>query len=85
MLKKQTNKQTKKKKARKLTCNTVLLSKVLIHTHTKNVTEKAKAKKKLKSLISFHGANKIDNYKRGREGRKKEKKKSKKSIEQVKT
>ena len=85
MLKKQTNKQTNKKKARKLTCNTVLLSKVLIHTHTKNVTEKAKAKKKLKSLISFHGANKIDNYNSRGGGRKKKRKNPKKSTEQVKT
>jgi len=49
----------------------------------KKVTEEKK--KKLKSLISFHSANKIDNYHRG--GKKKEKKKNnpKESIEQVKT
>ena len=51
-------------------------------TTIKNVR---KEKKMLKNLIGFLSANKIDNYKRGREGRKKEKKKSKKSIEQVKT
>ena len=31
-------------------------------------------KKKIKSLIGFHGANKIDNFNRGGEKRKKEKK-----------
>ena len=44
-------------------------------------------KKKLKSLIRFHSANKMDNYNRG--GKMEEKKKVKKnpeeSIEQVKT
>ena len=41
----------------------------------------------LKSLIRFHNANKIDNYKReGRKrGEKKGKKNPKESIEQVKT
>ena len=49
----------------------------------KNVTEKKK-KKRLKSLIRFHGANKINNYSRGGEkggGRKS----PKESTEQVKT
>ena len=34
-------------------------------TTIKNVTEKKKEKKKLKSLIRLHSANKIDNYNRG--------------------
>ena len=41
----------------------------------KNVTEEKKKKKKLKSLIRFHSASKIDKYNRGeKEGGKKEKK-----------
>ena len=45
-----------------------------------------KKKKKLKSLIRFHSANKIDNYNReGERGKKKEKKNPKESTEQVKT
>ena len=36
---------------------------------------KEKRKKKLKSLIRFHSANKIDNYNRGREEKKKKKSK----------
>ena len=48
---------------------------------TKNVT--GKRKKKLKSLIGFHSANKIDSYNRG--GKRKEKEKNlKDSAEQVK-
>ena len=44
-------------------------------------------KKKLKSLIRFHSANKIDNYNRGgRKGKKKKKNKNpKESTEHVKT
>ena len=38
------------------------------------MTEKAKGKKKLKSLISFHGANKIDNDNSRGGGRKKKEK-----------
>ena len=49
-------------------------------TTVKNVTEKEK--KKLKSLIRFHRANKVNNYHRG--GNKKEKH-PKESTEQVKT
>ena len=47
------------------------------------MTEK---KEKLKSLIRFHGANKIDNYNRaGGKGKKREKEKNpKESAEQVK-
>jgi len=43
--------------------------------------------KKLKNLIRFHSANKIDNYNRGgKEKRKKKKRKNpKESTEQVKT
>ena len=43
-------------------------------------------KKKLKSLIRFHSANKIDNYNRGgKKGEKKEKRKNpKESTEQTK-
>ena len=54
-------------------------------TTKKNVTERKK--KMLKSLIRFHGANKINNYNGGwgwRKGKNKEKN-SKESIEQVKT
>ena len=40
-------------------------------------------KKKLKSLIRFHNANKIDNYNRGR-GKGKKEKNPKESTEQVK-
>ena len=36
---------------------------------------RGKKKKKLKSLIQFHNANKIDNYNRGRERKKKKKSK----------
>ena len=39
----------------------------------KNVTEEKK-KKELKSLISFHSVNKIDNYSRGGQKRKKRQK-----------
>ena len=42
-------------------------------------------KKKLKSLIRFHSANKINNYNRVGVKGKKKKKKSKESTEQVKT
>ena len=45
------------------------------------MTEK---KKKLKSLIRFHSANKIDNYNRGGKKGKKKKKNPKESTEQVK-
>jgi len=42
--------------------------------------------KKLKSLIRFHSANKIDNYNRGRKkGKNKRKENPKESTEQVKT
>ena len=51
-------------------------------TTVKNVTEK-RNKKKLKSLIRFHNANKIDNYNRGR-GKGKKEKNPKESTEQVK-
>ena len=51
-------------------------------TTIKNVTEKEREKKKLKSLGGFHSASEIDNYNRGG---KKEKKKSKESTEQFKT
>ena len=38
------------------------------------MTEKKKEKKKLKSLIRFHSANKFDNYnRRGKKGEKKKK------------
>ena len=49
----------------------------------KNVNRK---KKKLKSLIRFHSADKMDNYKRGgkKGGKKKKKKNPKESTEQVK-
>ena len=40
-------------------------------------------KKKLRSLIRFHSANKIDNY--NKKEKKKEKKNPKESTEQVKT
>ena len=40
-------------------------------------------KKKLKSLIIFHSANKIDNYNRGRRKGKKNPNDSKESTEQV--
>ena len=44
-------------------------------TSVKYVTEEKKKKEKLKSLIRFHSANKIDNYNReGKEGRKRKKK-----------
>jgi len=50
---------------------------------------KKRFKKKLKSLIRFHSASKIDNFNRGGgtgEGREKKKKKNpKESTEQVKT
>ena len=45
-------------------------------TIIKSVSEKKKRKEKLKSLISFHGANKIDNYNSRGGGRKKKKKKN---------
>ena len=48
---------------------------------TKKVT--VKKKKKLKNLIRFHNANKIDNYNRG--GKTNKQTNPKKSIEQVKT
>ena len=51
-------------------------------TTIKNVTEVGE--KKLKSLIRFHCANKINKYNRGGEKEKKEKN-PKESIEQVKT
>ena len=52
-------------------------------TTIKNVTE---GKKKLKSLIGFLSANKINNYNRGGKEKEKEKEKnSKVSTEQVKT
>ena len=41
-------------------------------------------KKKIKSLIRFHSANKIDNYNRGAEKEKKRKNNQKESTEQVK-
>ena len=42
--------------------------------------------KKLKNLIRFHSANKIDNYNRGgKEKREKKRKNPKESTEQVKT
>ena len=50
-------------------------------TTIKNVTER---KKKLKSLIRFHRANKIDHYNRGRGEVIKRKKNPKESTEQVK-
>jgi len=49
------------------------------------VTEKKKRKRKLKSLIIFHSANKIDKYNGAGEGGEKEKKNPKESTEQVKT
>jgi len=49
-------------------------------TTIKNVTE---GKKKLKSLIGFLNANKINNY--NRVGKKKKQKNPKESTEQVKT
>ena len=53
-------------------------------TTIKNVTEE-KEKKKLKSLIGFLSANKIDIYNRGREMEKKKKEKNpEESTEQVK-
>jgi len=48
------------------------------------VTEKKK-KKKLKSLIRFHSANKIDNYNGAGGGKQTNKQKAKESTEQVKT
>ena len=51
-------------------------------TTIKNVTEE-KGKKKLKSLIGFLSANKINNYKRG-VGKGKKEKNPKESTEQVK-
>ena len=42
---------------------------------------KEKRKKKLKSLIRFHSANKINNYNRGREKRKKTEKKIQKNLQ----
>ena len=50
------------------------------------MTEEKKKKKKLKSLIRFHSARKIDKYNWGeKEGGKKEKKNPEESTEQVKT
>ena len=53
-------------------------------TTIKNVTEE---KKKLKRLIRFHSANKINNYNRKGEikGKRKTKKNPKESTQQVKT
>ena len=51
-------------------------------TTVKNVTGE---KKKLKSLIGFHSADKIDNYNRGGEKGIKKEKNSKESTEQAKT
>ena len=44
-----------------------------------------KQKKKLKSLIRFHSANKIDNYNKGGKDLKKKKEEEEESTEQVKT
>ena len=49
------------------------------------MTEKKKKKKKLKSLIRFHSANKIDNYNAAGGGKQTNKQKAKESTEQVKT
>ena len=50
----------------------------------KNVTRGKK--RKFKSLIGFHSANKVNNYNRGGKKRKKKKKKNpKESTEQIKT
>jgi len=46
--------------------------------------KKKKEKKKLKSLVRFHSANKIDNYNRGGKWEK-EKKNPNESTERVKT
>jgi len=51
-----------------------------------NVTEKRKKKKKLKGLIGFHSANKIDDYNGGGGGKEKKRKRNpKESTKQVKT
>ena len=42
-------------------------------------------KRKLKSLIGFHSANKVNNYNRGGEKEKEKEKNPKESTEQVKT
>ena len=47
-------------------------------TTIKNVTE---GKKKLKSLIRFHSANKIDNYNRGGGGEKEKRNKIQKNLQ----
>ena len=63
-----------KKKKRKITqnCKSPTQRQRFIET-IKNVTEKRKGKKKLKSLIRFHSGPKIDNYNRrwGEEGKRK--------------
>ena len=76
------NRVKKKKGKTSQNCKSPMQKQRFITT-IKNVTE---GKKKLKSLIRFHSANKIDNYNRWWGGRKeKEKKNLKESTEQIKT